>query len=270
MRSSERQAVVPAQGPETAAADLGKAQRPAASLRDVFLQPFGREAERQPLVEIDGAEARRLHLQRDQIVLGHGVGGKAADPLQRGEANDRGRAAAEGGAPRILRGHHHVEEIALLVGPDARHRQIGLQRVGIDEVLRRLHDADVVLAKQAERPAQELRHRHEVGIENADEVGRLGQAGDVAQPVVDVAGLGMGVVGPCQIARAQALAQRLEPGAPAVIEHPDAIARVIHGQRADDGALQDRLFLIVRADEDVDERQRVLRLEPGGIAVGSG
>ena len=34
-------------------------------------------------------------------------------------------------------------------------------------MLRRLHDADVVLAEQAERAAQELRHRHEVGIQDA-------------------------------------------------------------------------------------------------------
>ena len=51
-----------------------------------------------------------------------------------------------------------------------------------------------------------------------------------------------------RIAAAQALRQFLEPGAAAVVEHPDAIIAVVHPGRADDGALEDGLFLVVGAD----------------------
>ncbi len=166
-----------------------------------------------------------------------------------------------------LRGQHHVEEVALLVRPHAGDGEIGLQRVGIDEVLRRLHDADVVLAQQAERAAQELRTRHEVRIENADEVRRLGQRRHLAEPVVDVAGLGMGIVGARQVAGPEPLRHLLEPGPPAVVQHPHAKARIVHGDGADDRALQDRLVLVIGADEHVDERRRLALGEPAEVAL---
>ena len=75
------------------------------------------------------------------------------------------------------------------------------------------------------------------------------------QRMVDVAGLGVAVVGPRQVAAAEPLGEILQPGAAAVVQHPDAKIRIVRSRRADDGALEDRLLLVVGADEHVDERR---------------
>ena len=72
-------------------------------------------------------------------------------------------------------------------------------------MLRRLHDADVVLAEQAERArAGNCGAGTKSASRMRDEVGRLGQRATCCSAVVDVAGLGVRVVGPRQVARAEA------------------------------------------------------------------
>lgn len=74
-------------------------------------------------------------------------GREAADLLKHREPQHGGGTAAERGAPRILGCHDHIEEVALLVRPDTCEREIALHRIWIDEVLRRLNDADIILAE---------------------------------------------------------------------------------------------------------------------------
>ena len=261
-RAARERAAAPAR-------DLHEAQAPAAALRDVFLEAFGGEPERERLVQIGGGEARFLQPQRQQIVFRDGIGRKAADPHQRLEADDGRGAAAERRAPGILRGQHDIEEEALLVRPDMGGGEIGLDRVGIDEMLRRLHQADVRIPEQAQRSREEIRERDEIRVQDRDERRRIRQGRQMRQSMIDVAGLGMAVVRPGQIAAAQALRQFLEPGAAAVVEHPDAIIAVVHPGRADDGALEDGLFLVVGADQDIDQR-RLQACEPGLVRLDLG
>ena len=85
--------------------------------------------------------------------------------------------------------------------------------------LRRLDERDVVAsAKNGSVSSQELRLRHEVGVEDAEVVAlRDGQG------VVDVAGLGAVVVEPAQVAAAHLVGQRPHLVRTAVVEEPGAV-----------------------------------------------
>ena len=52
----------------------------------------------------------------------------------------------------------------------------------------------VGIAKQRHGAFQELRGGHEIGVEDRDEFGRIGQRSDMFQRVVDVSSLGMRIV----------------------------------------------------------------------------
>ena len=97
--------------------------------------------------------------------------------------------------PGIFRGQEAVEEEALLVGPDGGTEEVGLDGVGVEEVLGSLDDADGRVVKQAQHAAQQGAVGDEVGVEQEQEVG--GAAGGalgrerVLHGVVDVAGLGV-------------------------------------------------------------------------------
>ena len=263
-------AVATPQRAQWTAKDLHEAQRPAAALGDVFLQSFRCQAERKLLIEIDGAITDLLHLQRNEIVLGDGFGGKATDALQYLEAEHRRCAAAEGCSPRVLRGHHHVKEIALFVRPHVCGREVDLHRVGVGEVLRRLHDANVAVAHEGERAAQKLRGWNEIRVQNTYECGRFGQCRHVPETIVDVSGLGVGVVRPGQVARPQPHRHRREPRPPSIIENPDPKTPVVHGHGTDDGALEDRLLLVVRANKYVNEWRWIVGIKPRQVAIGNG
>ena len=135
-------------------------------------------------------------------------------------------------------------------------------------MLGRLHDADAIVAHQRHRARKEIRRRHEVGVEDRYELRRIGELGHFAQGVVDVARLGVGVVGARDIAATQPLAQSPEPRPAAVVEHPDAVIGVIHAGGADDGALEDAFFLVVRTNEEIDQRLLRQRAKPWRVAVG--
>ena len=122
-------------------------------------------------------------------------------------------------------------------------------------MLRRLHDADALVPEQRHRPRQELWRRNEVGIENRDELRRLGQRGKSRQCVVYVSGLGMRVVAAREVAAAVPLAELLEPRPPAVVADPHPEVGIAHRHRPDDRLLEDRLLLIVGADQHVDQGQ---------------
>ena len=77
--------------------------------------------------------------------------------------------------------------------------------------------------------------------------------------MVDVAGLGVSVVGASQVADALAGAELAKPIPPAVVEDPDPGIRVVHALGGDDRALQHLETLVVGRNEDVHGRQLVCR-----------
>ena len=121
-------------------------------------------------------------------------------------------------------------------------------------MLRRLHNADRRVAEERHRPLEKARSRHEVGVENGDEFGRIWKRREEPERVVDIAGLGVPVVGPGHVSTAKPSTQIFEPIAPAVVEHPDAEIRIVDRHCADDRPFENRPLFVVRADQDIDER----------------
>jgi hypothetical protein len=264
----KRKTVAESKGTRPASADLDEALAPARALHRILVDPFWREANRQFFVQIYGRVAAFPETNREQEVFGNGIGGKTADLPQRGETNDGGGAAAEGQMPGVLGGHDDVEEEALLVRKDLGNGQVALDRIGIEEVLRRLHDAYGRVLEQAERARDEIGKGDEIRIEYGNEVRRRWQRSQMLDGVIDVAGLGMGIVGTGEVVTASLGAEIGEPVAPAVVEHPNPEIRIVHTHGADDGALQDGPVFVVGADQDVDERPRLQKPRHVGVDGG--
>src|ERR1041384_2516652 len=114
-----------------------------------------------------------------------------------------------------------IEEEALFVRPDMADQQVRLDRNFVEEMLRRLHEADLTILEQRHRAPKEAGLRHEIGVKYRHELRSFWLSTQMSQSVVDIAGLGMRVVGPGQVVDTLAAAQGCKPLAVAIIEHPD-------------------------------------------------
>src|SRR5476651_2401233 len=74
--------------------------------------------------------------------------------------------------------------------------------------------------------------------------------------MIDVAGFRGMIIRARQVTTAEVFRQVFEPQASPVIQNPNAIVAILQSSGADNRALQNRLFLIISADEHVDERNR--------------
>ena len=202
----------------------------------------GRERQR----EVDRAPAPRVQLQGGVGVLGHRLYLEAADRLDRGAAQHGARAAEEGRVPEVVAGLDHVVEEGLLGSDPALQVQVALEGVGVEEVLGGLDERDTRVLEESDRLAQEAPHRHVIGVEDRDQV-----AMGPRQRVVEVAGLGVRVVGARQVEAAQLARQGFEGLTAAVVEEEHLLARVVDGERPDQRAPHDRERLVIRGDEDV-------------------
>ncbi|MCY1211993.1 hypothetical protein D9M72_237180 [compost metagenome] len=249
-----RQAVArAAQGPVGQQRELHGAQAPAAALVDVVDDALGRQPVGQPLAQ----PARDAAVAQQQVggvdVFAHAADREPAGLGDRVAPHDERGAHAERRIDRVLGRLQHVEEHALLVDPAVGGAQVVLDGVGVVIELRRLHQPHAAVLEQAEHAVDDLALRREVGVEHEDER-RVGHARGQAQAVVEVAGLGVAVVGPPRVMHAAALAVRAQPVAPRVVEHPDVQPRVVDGLRGDDGFLEHGQLFVVGADEDIDGR----------------
>ena len=104
-------------------------------------------------------------------------------------------ADAEGAAPGVLGRLKHVEEDALIVDPASACRQIVLDRIGVEEELRRLDHAGALIAEEPDGAAQDVRLHGEIRIENEDKR-RVGEACRICKRIVEIAGLGAVIVRP--------------------------------------------------------------------------
>ena len=90
----------------------------------------------------------------------------------------------------VLAGADDAVEERLLVAAD----DVVLDRVVVEEVVRALDQGDPLVVEVADHRVERVRHRHVVGVEHQDQVA-LG----ARERGVDVAGLGVGVVGAGQV-----------------------------------------------------------------------
>ena len=137
-------------------------------------------------------------------------------------------------------------------------------------MLRRLDDADVGFAHQRGCARQEIGQGHEVGVQDGDEFGLRLQPREGGQGGVDIAGLGVRIVGAREIAGAELRAELAQPGAARVVADPDAGGGIICSERADDRAFEHVAILVIGADQHVDLRPLFGRQQPGKVALDLG
>ncbi len=179
-------------------------------------------------------------------VLGDRLGGDAADLEQRLAANQRRGAAPVGGAVAVLAGTDDAVEERLLVAAD----HVVLDRVVVEEVVRALHQRHALVVEVTDHRVERVGHRHVVGVEHQHQLSVC-----APQRRVDVARLGVGAVGPGQVAGACHLRQLLHLRPPAVVEQPGRV-RIGEGAAAGQGRRDHLGRLVIGADVDVDRVSR--------------
>jgi hypothetical protein len=217
------------------------------ALHEKGLQAFWRQSERQRLVEVTGDIALLQQREAEQHVFGDRSRREpAADGFECGAAGYAVRSAAKGGIPAVPAGHDGFEKEALIIGQCFAQREILLQRIMVVETVRHLDDANGGIVEKAHGSTKERPLRHEIGVEYGHErrVRHL-------QRMIDVAGLGMEIVGPCDVAGALGLAEIPEPGSPPIIGNPHIQIGPIQRQCAEDGLFQHLDRFVVGGDDQV-------------------
>ena len=119
--------------------DLQHALAPARALPDEGDETLRLQSGDERLVDIDAGPAARMQLERGLAILRDGDAGEAAGLLERGAAQQRGRAAEEGGVPFVEPALRDLVEHLVLGGHAVEGAQILLDRIGIEKDMRRLH-----------------------------------------------------------------------------------------------------------------------------------
>ena len=226
---------------------LNRATPPSGTLDDEGAKGFRGETPGKVLVEIARDETAPEESEGKQEVFRDRLRRKpASDPIKRGPSDDAVGAAAEGGVPPVTCGLDHVEEESLFIGNETRAVQIVLERIGIEERVGGLDDADLRIVEEAHASPKHVLLGNEVGVQDQNER----SAGD-RKGVVDVTRLGTLVIGPRQVADLVTLRPLTEPVAPTVVQHPDIEVRPVNRLGAQDGPFQHLERFIVSWDEDV-------------------
>ena len=149
-----------------------------------------------------------MQLERGLAILGDADAGEAVGLLQRLAAQHRRRAAEERGVPLVEPALDDAVEHLVL----GRHRlegaEVALERVGIDEEVRRLDQEQVLVRGEvADRLLKEVARGRVVGVEHGDEF-----AGRMLEAVVEIAGLGVLVPRARQVIDAERGAECLQLG----------------------------------------------------------
>ena len=145
------------------------------ALADEAGEGRGLQAGDQRLVDIDAVPAARMQLERGLAILGDGDAGEAAGLVERLAAQHRGRAAEEGGVPLVEAALDDAVEHLVLGRHLLEGAQVALDRIGIEEEVRRLHEEELrIVVEVADRLPQEVARRRVVGVEHDDEfAGRM-------------------------------------------------------------------------------------------------
>ena len=192
-----------------------------------------------------------MQAHRGVQVFGDGAGGKAANLVECAAPHHGATAAEEGGVPVVLAALDDAEEERLL-GPHRATRAAPavLKRIEVVEVLRRLHEAHLRVREIAQRLGQKVAPRCVIGIEDRDQL-----AAAVGQRMVQVARLGVLVVGARQVFAAKLPGQRAHLRAAPVVEQPGFV-RVVHRPRGEQRLAHQLDRFVVGRHEYVDAQAR--------------
>ena len=199
------------------AKDLRHAARPPDALAHVGREAFRGQTGGLRLVDVSRGVTAPVQLEGGVRILGHGFHGNAAHFQQRSAPYHRAGAAEERGVPEIIAILDQPVEQRTLVGDAAEGAQVALKRVGREEVVRCLqHRALRVALEPAHGRGQKRARGDVVAIENGDQL-TIG----FFERVVQVAGLGVFVVGPHDIAHAHGFGECTEFLAPPIVQDED-------------------------------------------------
>ena len=232
--------------------DLRHPPCPAHSLPHVQRQPFGRQTRRQRHAQIGGFPTAPLQLERRVCVFGDGLDRKSADLFQRRAADHRTGAAEERGIPVVVALLDQTVEQLVLAGHLMAHAQIALERIRGIEMVRRLDQSQVVVDEEtACRHLQKAASRDMITVEDADQL-TLGQR----HGVVEIAGLGVMIVFPGDVAHPGGSGERGKRIPPTVVQQidPQLVTRVIQVLRRQHRVLDDLQALVVGRDIDIHAR----------------
>ena len=193
--------------------DLEAAGRPAQLLLGVGLDGLGGVTDGEGACEVDAAPAPLVQLERRPDVLGLGVRVDPADLVHRVAPEHHVGADAERRVEVVATGLDEAVEDGLHVA-----RAAGDHGVQVAVGLRRLDEGHVVVGEERQDLLDELGPRHEVGVEDGEEV-TLG----LGQGMVDVAGLGAGTAAAAQVEAAELVGELPHAVRAAVVEEPGAV-----------------------------------------------
>ena len=255
--------------------NLEHALAPARTLPDEAVERLGLQAGDQRLVDVDRVPALGVELEGGLAILGDGDARKAAGDIERLAPQQRRRAAEERAVPLVEPALRHRIEHLVLGRHVLERAQVSLDRIGIEEDVRGLHEEELRIPREmADGLAQERAEGRMIGIEHDDDLA-LG----LLQAVVHVTGLGVLVLRAGQVAGTHVGAKRLQRQAArlgglglgdvriaallvgaAVVEEPDRQLRdgIIHRLRGGDRRGENELVFVVGGNEDVDGRQSVV------------
>jgi hypothetical protein len=113
---------------------------------------------------------------------------------------------------------------ALIVGATVVKTKIGLHRVFIEEILRRLNTGDRRIAEKADQAPQRVTAYGKISVEHHDEIAR-----GTRQRGVDIAGFGVRIVRAGEIPGTLGFGEFGHPRPALVVEHPDSEVWVVEG-----------------------------------------
>src|SRR3990170_3333745 len=148
-----------------------------------------------------------MELQAGMEVLGEGLGADPANFLEGAAAEDSPRARPEGRIIAVPAGHYPFEEEVLLIGKDPLEEEVVLEGVGVIEMLLGLDKGHPGVAEKAHRLPEEALHRGMVGVKDDHQLPR-----GPGQGLIYIAGFGMAVVGPGEVATSQPVGELFNLG----------------------------------------------------------
>ncbi len=231
------------------ACDLRHAARPADALRHVAGQAFGGQARGLRHGQVGGAVTAALQLERGVRIFGDRFHRHAAHFFQRGALDDRTRTTEERGIPLVVAILQQAVEQLAFVGHLAMRVQVAFERVRRKEIVRHLHQCQLgVVQEPAHRHLQKTAGGNVVAIEDGHII-----AAALLQRGIDVAGLGMRVIGAGDVVDADLGAERAKLVATAVVQQMDGdlAGRPIDHAGRQHGGAHHRQRLVVGRDEHV-------------------
>ena len=244
--------------------DLHVALHPAQALVQKIGKGAWHLAHAQHLVEVAHGPAPRQQLGAGLVVFNQAAGHIAADRFEGAAPHHIGGATADHRVGAIADHLQIAEEVIQIARHDHLKAEIAVVELRLEIVLRGLNQGHLGIAEESHGALQEPGKRHEIAVEDGDELG----AG-VGQGMVEVARLAVGIAVAGQIVHPQLGRQGSNLGPMAVIQHGDRAMGIAEVAAGEDRPSHDPLRLVIGGDPHIYRGRGLLypRLQLIGLAT---